>query len=326
MKQKKKQNVNNKFNFDDEYIIGVSTTASPSKPKSYKKKVNKKSQKPKSKVKKNDKILKNSKKVQVKKADKRPKMHQKRRLAWDKIVKIVVVICLFVGAGAFLCLSPTFNVTEIIVENNNLIPADTIRSLSRIELYKNMFKVDMSDTAEYVQENPYIEGACVKRILPNKIKIIVEERTEKYLLEFAEGKYAILDGQGYVLGIASEPKELPIITGGKTNIDELVQAKGNKNRLCEKDLRKLETVANIIQTAKNYEVYSFITKIDISDEDNIKLILASEEKIVHLGNCTDLSTRILFMQEIIKSQKGKSGEMFINGDLTEKRVFFRENV
>lgn len=134
MKQKKKQNVNNKFNFDDEYIIGVSTTASPSKPKSYKKKVNKKSQKPKSKVKKNDKILKNSKKVQVKKADKRPKMHQKRRLAWDKIVKIVVVICLFVGAGAFLCLSPTFNVTEIIIENNNLIPADTIRSLSRIEL------------------------------------------------------------------------------------------------------------------------------------------------------------------------------------------------
>lgn len=326
MKQKKKQNVNNKFNFDDEYIIGVSTTASPSKLKSYKKKVNKKSQKPKSKVKKNDKILKNSKKVQVKKADKRPKMHQKRRLAWDKIVKIVVVICLFVGAGAFLCLSPTFNVTEIIVENNNLIPADTIRSLSRIELYKNMFKVDMSDTAEYVQENPYIEGACVKRILPNKIKIIVEERTEKYLLEFAEGKYAILDGQGYVLGIASEPKELPIITGGKTNIDELVQAKGNKNRLCEKDLRKLETVANIIQTAKNYEVYLFITKIDISDEDNIKLILASEGKIVHLGNCTDLSTRILFMQEIIKSQKGKSGEMFIDGDLTEKRVFFRENV
>jgi len=45
-----------------------------------------------------------------------------------------------------------------------------------------------------------------------------------------------------------------------------------------------------------------------------------------LGNCTDLNTRILFMKEIINSQKGKNGEMFINGDLTEKRVFFRENV
>lgn len=323
MKQKKKQNINNKFNFDDEYIIGVSTTASPSKTKSYKKKVTKKS---KSKVKKTDKTLKNSKKVQAKKVINRPKMHEKRRLAWDRIVKVVLVICLFVGAGAFLCLSPTFNVNEIIVENNSLIPADTIRSLSRIELYKNIFKVDRSDTVEYVQENPYINSVKVKRVLPNKVKIIVEERTEKYLLEFAEGKYAILDGQGYILGVASEPKELPIITGAKTNIDEILQNKGNKNRLCEKDLNMLETVANIIQTTQNYEVYSFITKIDISDEDNIKLILAGEGKIVHLGNCTDLSTRILFMQEIIKSQKGKSGEMFINGDLTEKKVFFRENV
>ena len=102
--------------------------------------------------------------------------------------------------------------------------------------------------------------------------------------------------------------------------------KGNKNRLCEKDLKRLETVANIIQTAQNYEVYTYITKIDISNSDNIKLILASEGKIVHLGNCTDLNTRILFMKEIINSQKGKNGEMFINGDLTEKRVFFRENV
>lgn len=323
MKQKKKQNIDNKFNFDDEYIIGVSTTASPSKTKSYKKKVTKK---PKSKAKNTDKTLKNSKKVQAKKVANRPKMHEKRRLAWDRIVKIVLVICLFVGAGAFLCLSPTFNVNEIIVENNNLISADTIRSLSRIELYKNIFKVDRSDTAEYVQENPYINSVKVKRVLPNRIKIIVEERTEKYLLEFAEGKYAILDGQGYILGVASEPKELPVITGANTNIDEILQNKGNKNRLCEKDLNRLETVANIIQTTQNYEVYSFITKIDISDEDNIKLILASEGKIVHLGNCTDLSTRILFMQEIVKSQKGKSGEMFINGDLTEKKVFFRENV
>ncbi len=315
MSQKKKQNVNNKFNFDDEYIIGISTTASPSKQKSSKKNVSKKT---KNKVK--------PKKMQKKNFPERPKMHEKTRYAWDKIVKIVLVFCLFVGAGAFLCISPVFNVQEIIVENNNLVPADTIRSLSRVELYKNIFRVDSSEMLEYIQENPYIDSARVSRVLPNKIKITVEERIEKYLLEFAEGKYAILDGQGYVLGIAAEPKELPVITGAKTNIDELVQVKGNKNRLCEKDLKRLETVANIIQTAQNYEVYTYITKIDISNSDNIKLILASEGKIVHLGNCTDLNTRILFMKEIINSQKGKNGEMFINGDLTEKRVFFRENV
>lgn len=311
MKQKKKQNVNNKFNFDDEYIIGVSTTASPSKQKETKKK--------------NKKIKKKNKKTS-KKIKKRPQMHEKRRLAWDRIVKLFLVICLFVGAGAFLCLSPMFNVQEIIVENNSIIPADTIRSLSGVELYKNIFMIDKLDANERIQENPYINNVKVSRVLPNKVKIVVEERKEKYLLEFAEGKHVILDGQGYILGVATEQKALPILVGARTNIEELIQVKGNKNRLCEKDLKRLETVANIIQTAQNYEVDTFITKIDIFDGDNIKLILESEGKTVYLGNCTDLNTRILFMKEMLNSQKGKKGEMFINGDLSQKRVFFRENV
>lgn len=302
--------MNSKFNFDDEYIIGVSTTALPSKQKTKKKQVKKK---------RNDKNKK-------RKIPTRPKMHEKRSLAWNRIIKLFLVICLFVGAAAFLCLSPTFNLQEIIVEDNNIISADTIRSLSGVELYKNIFMINKADVIQHVQENSYIESVRVSRVLPNKIKIKVEERTERYLLEFAEGKYAILDGQGYILKITNEPKELPILIGAKTNIDEIIKVEGNKNRLCEKDLKKLDVVANIVQTAQNYEVDSFITKIDISDADDFKLILEQEEKNVYLGNCTDLNTRILFMKEILNSQKGKKGDMFINGDLLEDKVFFRENV
>lgn len=315
-KQKKKQNGNNKFNFDDEYIIGISTTALPSKQKISKKKVKKKN---------NKKDKKNTKK-DTRKIPSRPKMHEKRSLAWNRIIKLFSVICLLVGAGAFLCLSPTFNLQEIAVEGNSIVSSDTIRSLSGIELYKNIFMINKADAVQHVQESSYVENAKISRVLPNKIRIKIEERIEKYLLEFAEGKYAILDGQGYILKITSEHKELPILIGAKTSIDEIIKDKGNKNRLCEKDLKKLDVVANIIQTAQNYEVDTFITKIDISDGDNFKLILEQEGKNVYLGNCTDLNTRILFMKEILNSQKGKNGDMFINGNLLDDKVFFRENV
>lgn len=321
MKQKKKQNVNNKFNFDDEYIIGVSTSASPVNKVATKKK--------KTATKKNTKQVKkqqvNNKQVTKKQIDKK-KMNSKKLQINKKITKIVAVIFLFVGAGCFLCLSPVFNVQEIIVENNNIISDDTIRSLSRIQLYKNIFLINKLETISNVQENPYINTLKVSRILPNKIKIQVEEREEKYLLEFAEGKYAILDGQGYVLAVTSELKEMVVIIGGETNIEELVKVNGNKNRLCEKDLKKLDTVAKIIQIAESYEINSFITKIDISDEDNIKLILDTEEKIVYLGSCSDLNTRIQYMKEILNKEKGKKGIMFINGNLSTDRAFFRENV
>ena len=47
---------------------------------------------------------------------------------------------------------------------------------------------------------------------------------------------------------------------------------------------------------------------------------------INLGSCSDLNTRILYMKDIIEKEKGIKGEVFINGNLTEDRVFFRESV
>lgn len=136
----------------------------------------------------------------------------------------------------------------------------------------------------------------------------------------------LLENIGYILGVTSEKKELPVITGAKTSTENLISQTNNQNRLCEEDLEKFEIVASIIDTAKNYEVDTYITKIDISEAHNIKLFLEDEGKIAHLGSCTDLNTRILHMKEIIEREKGINGEMFINGNLSEDRVYFRENI
>lgn len=319
MKQKKKnQTVNNKFNFDDEYIIGFSNSNN----------VPKKGKKNKSKVKKKKKNnVKKTDNRNVKKPAARPKMNEKRRKVRNRFVKIFLIIVLLVGAGCFLCLSPMFNVQEIIVQENTKIASDTISSLSGIQLYKNIFLFNKSDAIENIQKNSYIESVKISRSLPNKIKITVKERSEKYLVEFAEGKYVSVDGQGYVLEIVEvNDNNLPILTGIKTDTETLINIENNQVRLCEEDLKKLDTVANIIETAKNYDVNGYITKIDISDGDDYKLILAGENKTVYLGNCSDLNTRILFMKEILNSEKGKKGEMFINEKLSEKPPYFREAV
>lgn len=314
MKQKKKnQTVNNKFNFDDEYIIGFSNSSNVPK-KSKSKSKGKKKSKPKQ--------YSNAKKPTA-----RPKMNEKKRMVRARIMKVFILIVLLVGAGCFLCLSPTFNVQEIVVQENSKIASDTISSLSGIQLYKNIFLFNKSDAINNIQKNSYIESVKISRSLPNKIKITVKERTEKYLAEFAEGKYVSVDGQGYVLEVVEgNGNGLPILTGIKTNTETLINIDSNQVRLCEDDLKKLDTVANIIETAKNYEVNDCITKIDISDDNDYKLILASEEKTVYLGNCSDLNTRILFMKEILNSEKGKKGEMFINENLSEKPPYFREAV
>ena len=311
MKQKKKKKqVNDKFNFDNDYIIGFSDSSKPNKDSR------------KSNKKKNEK-----KKVTTNKVASRPKMNEKKSRLKIAAVKVIAVVTLFVGAICFLCLSPIFNVQKIVVEKNEFIPADTISSLSKIELYKNIFLVDKSKAARNIEKNPYVNSVKIYRKLPGTVRIVIEERQERYLIEFAEGKYAVIDGQGYILSVVGQPKELPILVGVKTSTDTLINIKNNKARLWDDDLRKLNTVANIMETAKNYELDGVITKIDIASSTNIKLVLESEQKTVYLGSGNELNSKIQFLKEILTREKGIKGEIYLNRALTaEEPGYFRESV
>lgn len=309
MKQKKKKTKklnSEKFNFDDEYIIGFSDSAKVVKSTGADAKKKNSNQKKKSSDKKQSKTATASKS--------------------EKMTKAFLILLLLVGAGCFLCLSPSFNVQEIIVEKNKNISSDTISSLSEIKLYKNIFLINKLSAIKKIEKNPYIEDVTISRSLPNKVKIIVKEREEKYLLEFAEGKYAVLDGQGYILRITSDLVNLPIIVGTKTDMNKFLEISDNTARVCEEDLKKFEVITSIVDIAKNYEVDTYITKIDVGDINDVKLELQAEQKTVYLGSCSDLNTRILYMKDIIEKEKGIKGEMFINGNLTQDKVFFRESV
>ena len=95
MKQKKKnQVVNNKFNFDDEYIIGFSDS---------KNLANKKKDKNLS-VKKKKKKTKNTKPKKDNYKNARPKMNEKKKKIRGRLTRIILLICLLGGTICFLCL------------------------------------------------------------------------------------------------------------------------------------------------------------------------------------------------------------------------------
>ncbi len=304
MKQKKKDKnkskikEKSKFNFDEEYIIGISQPRQNAKSKNVKKQKNPKEKKRTTKIKKG-------------------------------VARFFIILILFATAACFLCLSPIFNVQEIIVENNNLISSDTIISVSQIQMYKNMFLMSNRQAEKRLEKNSYIENAEVTRVFPNKIKIHVNEREEMCLMEFAEGKYAVIDRKGYILDVTSEKKNLPILMGMETNIDQIVNDKKENNRLVESDLRKIDTVDNIIDTSKNYGVYEFITKIDMTETTNVVLTMEKEKKTVYLGNCSQLYARMGHIKTILDSEKGKKGKIYVNGTLQDapgQRAYFHEDV
>lgn len=86
----------------------------------------------------------------------------------------------------------------------------------------------------------------------------------------------------------------------------------------------METIIKIVETANVHELGKYITKIDISDERNYTIMMEEIQKTVHLGDGSDLNTRMLYLNGIINYYKDVPGDIFVDMDLNTERAYFRE--
>ena len=153
-----KKRKNNKYNIDDEIIIGYNT--------------NKKKDKPPKK--RDNKTINNKKKKGT--------GHKVKKVLLV-LLRIILIIAVIVGIFAFLFISPIFNITEIKIENAKKISENTYIALSEIEIGENIFKIIKTNIKNNIKEEPYVEDVEITRSFPGTVIISVQERTAKYLIE-----------------------------------------------------------------------------------------------------------------------------------------------
>jgi len=326
------------FDFDKEIIIGIPKTVQQDEPSKKKKKNKIKNKKEKNNKKIEEKIKeknnkyddfeieekkkkKNKKNKKNKKITKQQEIIIKRRKAVLRFFKWMILLAILIGAAVYFMASPMFNVKEITVKGNSELKEEEIISLSEIKIDENTFKINKRNAINNIKTKGYVENVKIKRNLPDKVEIIITERTPTYMLAFANS-YAYINNQGYILKISSEKKNLPIIIGFGTPEDEIHEAR----RLCIEDLVKLEDILNIVESANANDLSSLITKIDISNREDYVFTIDEQKKIIHMGDMSDLSTKMLFIKKIIEEEYGKEGEIFVNTDLKNKGAIFREKV
>lgn len=297
----------NLFDFDKEIVIGM-----PKIPET-------KQQKNKRK---NKNISNNKKKPAVtKKISKKQEMAIKKRKLILKIIRTIVLIGILIGTLIYILLSPLFNIKDVAVTGNNKLSREEIISLSEIRTEENIFKTSKNDIKNKIKTNPYVENVKIRRKLPDKVEIIVVERVATYMLPFANS-YVYINNQGYMLEITSQKANLPIITGFSTPEENLHEGE----RLLSEDLVKLGEVLQIIESANANGIQELITKIDISNRQDYTIMLEKEKKLVHMGDVSNLSTKMSYINKIIQDEAGIEGEIFVNTDLTNKGAVFREKV
>ena len=226
----------------------------------------------------------------------------------------MVAIIIVLGLTA-----PIFNITEISVEGNNKVPTSTIIGLSELKKGENIFKFN-NTVVQKIKENTYIENVNIKRKLPGTVKIEIEERTVKYQINLINS-YVYIDKNGYLLENSAEKKDVPIIVGLSIKENEMMSEK----RLKTEDLEKLNDIIKIIDSAKAINIDKLITEINTENKENYVLYLESKNKKINIGDTTNLTNKMLYIQKILENEEGKSGTAFVNGDLGAGfKPYFRE--
>lgn len=307
---------NNKYNADNEIIIGVTT-----KPKE-KVRVDKKATRTKTnssqKVNKNVNAHRNNTKIKKNKNNENIIKNKNRKV---KLTISIVLLFILIGGTIYYLTTPKFNITDIVVYGNSQNSVETYISLSKLNLNStNIFAFTKKGVINNIKENAYVEDAQIKRKLPSTVEIYITERVEAYQAKYLD-KYLYIDKQGYMLQISDEKKDIPVIDG-LTSISSSIKI---GSRLNNDDLIKLDTVLKIMNYCKYNSEENKITMIDLNNASDYILYFEEDEKKVYLGNSSNITEKMDLAMKIMKSEKGKKGEIFVREDLLNKnRTFFRE--
>jgi hypothetical protein len=219
----------------------------------------------------------------------------KAKIIFSRIF-IVVFFLLFIAAvhyGFFLLLmkSEALTVREIIVRNNKFVSKENVIYLSGIKMGSSILAIDLVEVAKKLQNYPFIKKAEVKRILPDKIEVILTENEP--VVNFAiNGEYYLLGENGAVI-IKGFYEKIPVL--------ELDFSVGIENGILKDDF-----VCYILKNLGDFDGLSNISKLVVKKNSGVYVFLKGLQNVTfYLGKKIpdkNLLDKIFLMAEKIKNE------------------------
>ena len=140
---------------------------------------------------------------------KEKKRKKKRISLWVKLL-LIVAVC----AGLyFFASSSYFNVTSFQVEGSTYYSEDEILTMGNCKTGGNIFwGSGLADIKDRLEKDPYMAKVRIKRILPDKIKIEITERTQIGAVVYGDN-YVVIDKDENVLRKTEVEPQLTLIKG-----------------------------------------------------------------------------------------------------------------
>ncbi|UWZ82117.1 cell division protein FtsQ/DivIB [Occallatibacter riparius] len=146
------------------------------------------------------------------------------------------------------------------------------------DIGKNIFFIHLSERRKELEQIPWIKSATVMRILPDRIRVSVVERTPIAFVR--EGQQVeLVDADGVLLtmspeGMTQHHYSFPVVTG----IDPRDAAAARKTRMAVYQ----RLIADLDSTGQN--ISRQISEIDLTDPEDARVTMQDDPTLLHFGD------------------------------------------
>ena len=236
-------------------------------------------------------------------ARKRAKIIQRAAACFKIIAGIAIVATMsiiFILCHDFLTQCDYFKAIDLTVEGENKLSYKQAIKQAQINEGMNIFSINLSTIRKNLLAHPWIAEAEVRRELPNVINIKIYEHKPLAIIDL--GRKFLINNHGEIFKekIASDPDNLPVITGLEFS-DINVSAKPGSIYF-----NAVMDVLRLGQKSESIIPNRLIKKIQVDREIGITLYAFDGEKSIKLGynNFSGKYNRLKNVLYYINKQRG----------------------
>lgn len=198
------------------------------------------------------------------------------------VVVVGAVAALLWSAVRYVNHDPRFRIASsqsIEMDGNSHITRSQMLSIFGEDVDRNIFHVPLAQRRAELEQLPWVQHATVMRLLPNRIRVHIVERTPVAFVRQG-GDIGLVDANGVLLDIPPDAPgnpnySFPVVTGIKP--DEPASTRAARMKIYTRFVADLDSAGE--------KISSKVSEVDLSDPEDIRALIPvqSAEVLVHFG-------------------------------------------
>lgn len=240
-----------------------------------------------------------------------------------KVGAFLVILAFMLSVFMYAYTSEKFNLRNVTFYGCKELNPKELEGIIRQDFPANILRIDLERLKKRLEKETWTKRVEIRRVLPSDLIIYVEERTPSVILEL-QGELMVADTDGTMLG-QYDPRfgklDVPVFKGVLgDNAESYRLYQGQNTVRIRQGFAMLSDIESGLPRATQK-----ISEVDISDPENLKILLVDDTAEVYLGEKDYLKRFQTLMNNLGEYQKLKDQNTeFVSIDMRfDNKIVYR---